>query len=374
MNIDIHGRFGIFLRYMVVLIIIVAVLIPVKIVTEKKTVGYEAPPPAVFVSKPMLRTIQETVTLSGYIEADAMIPVIPLVSGIIMEYPVQVGRLVKEGDVLALIDEEPFKQQMLQAKAAYSGYQSSYVRVKGLYESGAVTRQEYDSITAQRDAAKAQYDLAQLQLSYASVKAPVAGTVLMAPLAVGEIANQQQPIAVIADLNNLIVRLQVPEKYFSLLSSSQDSFAARIIRPGSEGISEDIISSAVIQSVSPYIDAKSKMFEVVCRLQDNIENFRPGMYVKTELIYHTYTSVPVLPITALRADGSCFIYDTDNLTVHRIEFTNLVSDTQWCMVPSSLSEEFFVISGQNQIYDGQKVTVLEQTTNASLFPDVNGEI
>ena len=94
-----------------------------------------------------------------------MIPVVPFVSGTIMEYPIKSGMQINKGDLIAKIDDEPYKQQMLQAKAAYLGYQSTFERVENLYKANAATQQNYDSAKAQRDAAKAQYDLAILQMS-----------------------------------------------------------------------------------------------------------------------------------------------------------------------------------------------------------------
>ena len=59
--------------------------------------------PVVSVVKPVSGSLQESVSFSGYVEAEAMIYVIPMVSGTIKEYPVKIGENVKEG-TLSLID------------------------------------------------------------------------------------------------------------------------------------------------------------------------------------------------------------------------------------------------------------------------------
>jgi multidrug resistance efflux pump len=71
---------------------------------------------------------------TGYVEAESMIPVVPLVSGTILEYPVKAGQLIREEEFVARIDEAPFKQQMLQAKAGYFGLQSTFERVESLFK------------------------------------------------------------------------------------------------------------------------------------------------------------------------------------------------------------------------------------------------
>ena len=82
----------------------------------RQKVVYEAPIPLVTVANPVMGQISETLTLSAHVEARSMIPVIPMVRGTILEYPVSVGQTVEKGDLLAVIDEEPFKQQMLHLK------------------------------------------------------------------------------------------------------------------------------------------------------------------------------------------------------------------------------------------------------------------
>ena len=196
-----------FLRYGIFILIVAIIIFLIMLFSNKETEGYTSPPPAVEIIKPQNTDIQQSISISGYVEALDMIPVVPFVSGTIMEYPIKSGMQINKGDLIAKIDDEPYKQQMLQAKAAYLGYQSTFERVENLYKANAATQQNYDSAKAQRDAAKAQYDLAILQMSYTEVTSPSTGTVLMAPLAKGSIGSTQQPAAIIADLSNPFIHI-----------------------------------------------------------------------------------------------------------------------------------------------------------------------
>lgn len=360
-------RPSVFIRYGVVVAVVAVTVVTIKIFTGRNNGGYTAPRPAVVTAYPERRTIDTTLTLSGHIEARSMVPVIPLVSGTILEYPAKAGMQVEKGDVLACIDEEPFRQQMLQAEAAYTGYESSFARVEQLYQTGAVTRQEYDSVKAQRDAAKAQYELAVLQLGYAQVSAPVSGTVLMAPASVGTVAAAPQPVAVIADLSDLVVRLAVPEKYFTLFNNDPDTLSARIIRPGEPGISETEICDAEIETVAPYIDGASKTFEVVIKLTGSLDSLRPGMYVKASVVFSRKENVPALPVTARKTDGSCYIFNPGSEpgtgTAEHIMLDASVSDGDWFMIPEQYAERQFIVSEQGTVFDGQPVTVVSGTGN-----------
>ena len=336
------------------------------LVTNKKTVEQKVETlPVVVTQKPVRQNLVESISISGYIEAKSMIPVVPFVSGTITEYPVSVGDYVEKNQLLAKIDDKPFRQQMIQAEAAYFAAKSTYDRVESLYKAGATTQQNYDTTRAQYDANKAQYDLAKLQLGYTEVCSPISGTVLVADQAVGDIGNQQSPVAIVADLNNLVVRLKVPEKYFDLFVSEKENLSVKITRPAEKNLFEDAVSPAIIENIAPYVSAQNKTFEVVCRLTQNSERFKPGMFVKVQIAYKTYENVPVIPLNAKKMDGSFYIYDEESQTVHfqmPDEKTSIssVNDGINFIVDEQFADSYFVIDGQNFVFDGQKVRLFDE--------------
>lgn len=354
-------RVGIF-KYLLVLIVAIAVVFVVRIFANKEEVSYTIPRPAVTIARPIVGTMEESLTLNGHLEARSMIPIIPLVSGTILDYPVRAGDVVEEGQVLAQIDPEPFRQQMLQAQAAYTGYEGSFKRVEGLYRAGAATRQEYDTLKSQRDAAKAQYDLAVLQLGYASVSSPVAGRVLAAPLSEGTVAAAPQPVAVVADLEDLVVRLKVPEKYFSLFTKNRNTLRAQIILPNSQ-----VVVPAQVDTMAPYVDATSKTFETVFKLDESPENLSPGIFVRVKIIFNSHENVLLLPITATKTDGSLYKFnqETDENSrsgeavlgvAQSINLENPLSDNNWVMVPDQYQNQAFIIEGQDRVLPNQPVS------------------
>ena len=336
------------------------------LVTNKKTVEQKSEIlPVVVTQKPVRQNLVESISISGYIEAKSMIPVVPFVSGTITEYPVSVGDYVEKNQLLAKIDDKPFRQQMIQAEAAYFAAKSTYDRVESLYKAGATTQQNYDTTRAQYDANKAQYDLAKLQLGYTEVCSPISGTVLVADQAVGDIGNQQSPVAIVADLNNLVVRLKVPEKYFDLFVSEKENLSVKITRPAEKNLFEDAVSPAIIENIAPYVSPQNKTFEVVCRLTQNSERFKPGMFVKVQIAYKTYENVPVIPLNAKKMDGSFYIYDEESQTVHfqmPDEKTSIssVNDGINFIVDEQFADSYFVIDGQNFVFDGQKVRLFDE--------------
>lgn len=352
------------LRYVLFGVVAIVFIFLIVLVTRKKPVA-EKPDalPAVVLQKPVNGTLVESVTISGYVEANAMIPVVPFVSGTITEYPARAGDFVEKDTLLAKIDDAPFRQQLIQAEAAYFAAKSTFDRIENLYKSGATTQQNYDSAKAQADATKAQYDLAHLQVDYTEVRAPVDGTILIADQAVGGVGTQTQPVAVLADLTNQVVRLKVPEKYFDLFNLERESLVVTVTRPAEKNMYEDAVTTATIENIAPYVSPDSKNFIVVCKLDEPGNRFRPGMFVKVQVAYKTYENVPLVSLKARKMDGSFYVYDEATSTVKFVEADDFPVDENNFIVPEKYRDSYIVMDGQNFVFDGQKVRVFEDVLN-----------
>ena len=322
---------------------------------SRKVIEYISPAPVVTIAKPTMMQIKKNISVNAYVQSDSMVPVVPFVSGTITEYPISVGDYIKEGDLIAVIDEKPYKEQLTQAEAAYLGYLSTFERVEKLYKANAASQQDYDSVRAQKDAYEAQYNLANIQLGYTKVTAPVSGTILKAPVSKGSAGATTIPVAIIADLDELVVKANIPEKYFSLFIDHQKDITADVIRPAAKGINEEVVVPVKIKSVSPYVEAKVKTFEVTFNLANYSELFRPGMFVKVHINYDMTDLVPAVSQKAKKNDGSVYTYDENSLKVNWIDQINLSENDDYFEVPAQYKNTYFVITGQNKLFDGQEV-------------------
>ena len=347
------------LKYLIALVVIALAFFAVAwFYSTREVETYTSPLTPVEVMKPEVRNIRESYTVTGYIEAEAMVPVVPFVSGTITEYYAENDMSVKKDQVLAVIDTEPYELQVKQAEAAYLAYEATFERVSALYEKGAATKQNYDEVKAQRDAGKAQYELSQLQLSYCYVDSPVDGTILMSSGAVGSIGTSDSPIAVIANLDNLIVNVTVPEKYYHKINSNKESLKINVVRRAGD---EEYTTTATLVSVSPYIDPTTKTFKVKVRLTGDVSLFRPGMMVSVEIIYNE-EDVLSLPQSIKKLDGSVYIVNEDadgNYRAGYLELPTLLEDDYFVQVEDKYRDVEFIYRGQTMVLDGEIVNVTE---------------
>ena len=262
------------------------------------------------------RDITMTVEATGTVEPIDLVEVKSKASGQILRMPVQVGSVVKRGDLLAQIDKVDVQNQYDQAAAALTAAQtkatvskSQAARSDALFASQVITAEEHESATldlanAQSSLVKARTDLdiARQRLEDATVRAPIAGTVLAQPVAVGQVISSATSsvsggttLLQMADLSRVRIRALVSETDIGALhpgqgaSVSVDAYPQRPFR----GTVEKIEPQAVVQQ-------SVTMFPVLVSISNESGVLLPGMNGEVTVVVDQRTGVPAVPLDAVR--------------------------------------------------------------------------
>ena len=160
-----------------------------------------AAPMSVTVSYPVERDVTDYADFTGRTAAVDSVEVRARVSGYLDTVNFKEGALVKKDDKLFEIDPRPYRAELDRAKgtlaqidARVRRLERDYHRAKNLIVRGAVGQEEYDRYEADYreavaglDVAKANRDLAALNVEYANVTAPVSGRVSRYVVTVGNL-------------------------------------------------------------------------------------------------------------------------------------------------------------------------------------------
>lgn len=345
------------LRWLIPLLIIVGAIVFRLVALGTVKAASEATPVPVRTMRPVRGDLVKSLRLNAHVESETMVTVLPLVSGVLQELKVDVGQTVRKNEVIARIDAQRFELQLQQAQAAYLSAKSSYDRVSQMYKANATTQQNYEQARSQYEAYQSQYELARIQLDYASVKSPVDGVVLVKHLSAGSIAAPERPIVTIGDLNDLVVRARVPERYYEGFTAKRDTMLITITRPGGGEY------RGAIRSISPFVSAETKNFEVVVSIGGKPEALRPGMFIGLEFELVRWPDVYSLPFEAL--GGGDTVWHVENGLAVKETYKPVNSTDAAFEVPAAWADRDIIIEGQYFARDGGPVSVIKAEGSGS---------
>ena len=263
------------------------------------------------------RTIVVQAEATGVIEPINVVEVKSRSSGQVTEMPVETGTLVRPGDLIVQLDTRDVQNQYNQAKAdldaAEKKLQVSEVQKKrsdDLFAAKIITAQENEA--AQLDWANSQssivrsraaLDLAQQRLDDARVTAPVMGTIIEKPVALGQViqsgtstAGGGTTIVKMADLTKVRARALVNETDIGQVRPGLeatvivDAFPDRPFR----GTVEKIEPQAVVQQ-------NVTMFPVLVSLENREGLLMPGMNGEVAIVSERKENVLAIPNESIRS-------------------------------------------------------------------------
>ena len=166
----------------------------------------QPPAPQITVAQVISARVTEWDEFTGRLEAPQTVALRPRVSGYIEQVAFKEGSLVEQGQVLFIIDAKPFEAQVNRLKADVADAQSQALLAKRELSRGqrlkkqhAISQEELDNRVARRQQSLASVQsrtaalaIAQLDLDYTMVKAPISGRISRALITKGNYVTAGQ--------------------------------------------------------------------------------------------------------------------------------------------------------------------------------------
>ena len=263
------------------------------------------------------RTIVVQAEATGIIEPINVVEVKSRSSGQIVEMPIETGSLVRPGMLIVQLDTRDVQNQFDQAKADLESArkqlevaESQKRRSDELLAARIITPQENEGMQisyAQAQSsivrARTNLDLAQQRLDDARVVAPVLGTIIDKPVALGQViqsgtstAGGGTTIVKMADLTKVRARALVNETDIGRVMAGQDATVIVDAFPDRTfpGVVEKIEPQAVVQQ-------NVTMFPVLISLDNREGLLMPGMNGEVAIIAERRENVVAVPNEAIRS-------------------------------------------------------------------------
>ena len=241
--------------------------------------------------------IVEQVEASGTINPTTETSVGTQVSGRIQEIFVDYNSIVKEGDLLAVIDPSTYQSAVVQQEAnllkiqsEYTNKMRNYERYRKLYKQELVAKSELDDAEtsylqakAQVTQAQASLEKAKIDLGYTQITSPVNGIVISKEVELGQTVaasfNTPTLFSVAEDLTKMQIEVNISEADISKIKEGQD------VDFNVDAYPDTTFKGKVIQvRNSPVKSSNVVTYTVVVSLDNSDLKLKPGMTANASII------------------------------------------------------------------------------------------
>ena len=363
-----------------------------------------------------MRPMERVVTVTGSLAAEEAATLSVKVSGRLKNIPVDLGSIVKKGDLIAQVEPRDYELRLQQsaaalsqaratvglplegtddrfdpetisavkeARAVYEEATANRDRVLNLSKQGVVSKSEVDTVEsaykvalnrfeAARDDARtrqailaqrrAECDLAKQQLTDSSMRAPFDGAVQARLANLGEFLSAGTPVVKLVKTDPLRLRLEVPER---------DAATVRLglrVRLTAEGHAK--IYTGELTRVSPAIDELSRMLFVEADIR-NDGLLRPGLFSRAQIVTMNDDPGLAVPPNALITFAGLekVVSILEGKTLEKIVTTGR-RGADWVEILSGLKAGEMVVVEPGNLRTGQPVNVTASPSTQTSRADI----
>lgn len=296
--------------------------------------------PVVTVTMPITDEVTDFEDFTGQTAAMLSVDIRARVTGYLDKVYFQDGTEVEEGALLFEIDPRPYKAELdrteatlAQAEAHLKRLDADYRRASNLYARGNISREEYDKIAGDRaeaeaavGIAEASRDLAELDLGFTKITAPIGGRLSRRQVDPGNLVKQDDTILTnIVSLDPMFLYFDVDEQTVLRIR--------RLIREGKVKSREEaevpILAALSVDEGFPHrgtvnfsenkVDPNTGTLRVRALIRNpkvassrSLRMLSPGMYMKVRVPIGTPHEAILVPEQAVGTDqGRKFVYVVD---------------------------------------------------------------
>jgi membrane fusion protein (multidrug efflux system) len=324
--------------------------------------------------------------LPGRVAPTRVSDVRPRVSGIVTERMFSQGSEVKAGDPLYRIDPRPFEVEVQSSEAALAKAVAAFDqaaqqarRVATLTSQHATSEAENEKANgamrqaeAEVEGRKAEVARAKLNLSYATIRAPIDGVVGAALVSEGALAVQNDTnLATIQQLDPIYADFTQSVTELNQLRRSLESGELDRIAPDAARVRLVLDDGAVYATAGKLLfsDARVDAHTGQVTLRGEFPNPKrellPGMYVRVLIEQGIDTDAIALPQQAIQRNGGggseVFVVKDDNRVAVQAVRTGSIQDGQWFVTEGLKAGDKVVVEGFQKFAAGDKVRPMSFT-------------
>ena len=363
----------------------------------QKSTGRPAVSVAVEV-KPIERgVIHDIGVFTGSLEAKSQFVVASKVAGWLKKLVVNIGDEVSRNQVIAIVDDEEFAQQVEQSRAELEVAKANaancasdmdiakreYERAQALREKTIVSVSELDASEAAFNACQTRYKVsvaqvaqkdaalktADVRLSYTKVQAfweegdqrRVVGERFVDE---GALLQVNEPIVSILENNPLVAVVHVIERDYPKVKLGQEAVVTTDAYPARS-------FAGTIVRIAPLLRESSRQARVEVEAPNLEYLLKPGMFVRVQVEFARRENATLVPLPALvRRNGKegVFIVDIGNRKARFVPVTTGIMDGELVEITGPQISGLVVTMGNHLLEDGSGIVLPKKDARSPISP------
>jgi len=269
--------------------------------------------------------------------------------------PYAMGDRVTQGETIVVLRNPEFENEVAieSKKLNFEISGREFEEQKGLYEKGGITLRELTDAERVFIDSRYSYDNAQLQLAKLRAVAPFSGIIVDLPYySPNQLVGAGSLLAQVMDYSRLHADVTLPGKEMGRVMRGQPALVC-----GYSDVADTL--PAEVTQVSPALDPDSRMFKLSLAINNDSLTFKPGMFVKVNIIVEQKDSALVIPkdvILDRRGAKTVFVVDKGIAVERRLE-TGLANRLEIEVLSGLQEGDRLVVEGFETLRDRSKVKI-----------------
>lgn len=342
----------------------------------------QAEPPEIKVLNVIQKDVPIYKEFVGQVYGLQDIPIRARVEGYLEGIHFEEGRPVKKGQLLYIIDSQPYLAEVASLESKVAEAQTYLVnaeneleRYKPLAEINAVSKSDLDAAQASRDAAeaslqaaKANLRLSRINLSYCTIKSPINGLIGKTEARVGEfVGREPNPVILnmVSNIESTRVQFFITESDYIVLVKELQAEDENTERKKQTGNFELILSDGEFYEYKgdfDFIDRNVDSSTGSIMLQTIFPNpnglLRPGMFAKIRVKFETVQNAILVPqrcIIELQGQYSVFVVNDEGIVNSRQVTVGERLGDLWLISDGLEANDQVVLDGIQKVRSDMKI-------------------